>query len=94
MYGMERITINPAQMGGRPCIRGIRITVGMIVGQLGAGATIEQLLHAFPDLEHEDVMQALRYASWLASGSELDDEEEEGEWHEIGAGHEHARSLA
>ena len=77
MYGMERITIEPDKMGGRPCIRGIRITVGNIVSELGAGATIEEVLGAYPFLEREDVLQALRYAAWLASGAEVDVEDTE-----------------
>jgi uncharacterized protein (DUF433 family) len=68
----ERITHDSAVMGGKPCIRGMRVTVGMIVGQLGAGHTIEELLADFPYLEREDVLQALRYASWLAQGRFLE----------------------
>jgi uncharacterized protein (DUF433 family) len=49
-------------MGGRPCIRGMRVTVGMIVGQIGAGQTIDQILCDYPYLEREDVLQAVRYA--------------------------------
>jgi uncharacterized protein (DUF433 family) len=58
-------------MGGRPCIRGMRVTVGMIVGQIGAGETIESLLEGYPYLEREDIMQALRYAAWLAQEREI-----------------------
>lgn len=50
-------------MGGRPCIRGMRVTVGMIVGQIGAGVGIDELLTDYPYLEREDIMQALRYAA-------------------------------
>lgn len=53
-------------MGGKPCIRGMRVTVGMVVGQIGAGRTIEDILADYPYLEHEDILQALRYAAWLA----------------------------
>jgi uncharacterized protein (DUF433 family) len=60
----DRITHNPRVMGGKPCIRGMRVTVGMIVGQLGAGVTIEELLDDYPYIEREDVMQALQYAAW------------------------------
>jgi uncharacterized protein (DUF433 family) len=67
----DRITQNPAVMGGKPCIRGMRVTVGMIVGQIGAGETIESLLEGYPYLEREDIMQALRYAAWLAQEREI-----------------------
>lgn len=52
-------------MGGKPCIRGLRVTVGMIVGQIGAGHSVDQVLNDFPYLEREDVLQALRYAARL-----------------------------
>ena len=66
MPELTRITRDPAVMGGKPCIRGMRVTVGMIVGQIGGGRTIEELLSDYPYLEREDVLQALRYAAWLA----------------------------
>ena len=71
MDAFDRITQNPALMGGKACIRGMRVTVGMIVGQIGAGLTIEQLLTDYPYLELEDIMQALRYAAWLAEEREV-----------------------
>ena len=71
MAAFDRITQNPAVMGGKACIRGMRVTVGMIVGQIGAGLTIEQLLADYPYLEREDIMQALRYAAWLAKEREV-----------------------
>ena len=71
MAAFDRITQNPALMGGKACIRGMRVTVGMIVGQIGAGLTIEQLLADYPYLEREDIMQALRYAAWLAKEREV-----------------------
>ncbi len=71
MKEFDRITHNPAVMGGRPCIRGMRVTVGMIVGQIGAGEPIESVLEAYPYLEREDIMQALRYAAWLAQEREI-----------------------
>ena len=71
MDAFDRITQNPALMGGKACIRGMRVTVGMIVGQIGAGLTIEQLLTDYPYLEREDIMQALRYAAWLAEEREV-----------------------
>ncbi len=58
-------------MGGRACIRGMRVTVGMIVGMIGAGYNVEDVLAAYPYLEREDVMQALRYAAWLAEEREI-----------------------
>jgi uncharacterized protein (DUF433 family) len=66
-----RITQNPAVMGGKPCIRGIRVTVGMIVGQIGAGLTIDQLLADYPYLERDDILEALRYAAWRAQEREV-----------------------
>jgi uncharacterized protein (DUF433 family) len=65
MKDFDRITQNPAVMGGRPCIRGMRVTAGMIVGQIGAGETIESLLEGYPYLEKEDIVQALQYADSL-----------------------------
>ncbi len=71
MAQLDRITQDPAVMGGKPCIRGMRVTVGMIVGQIGAGRTIEDVLADYPYLEREDVLQALRYAAWLAEEREV-----------------------
>jgi uncharacterized protein (DUF433 family) len=68
---LERITQQPDVMGGKACIRGMRVTVGMIVGQIGAGHTIEEILRDYPYLEREDVLQALRYAAWLAEEREV-----------------------
>lgn len=59
----ERITINPMQMGGLPCIRGLRIPVTTIVGQLAAGRTHAQILADFPDLEEADIYAALEFAA-------------------------------
>ncbi len=61
----ERITFNPRVMGGRACIRGLRIPVSVIVGQVAHGATVDEILHDYPDLEREDIEQALQYAAWL-----------------------------
>ena len=63
---LERITRDPNVMGGKACVRGVRVTVGMIVGQIGAGRSVEQLLDDYPYLEREDVLQALRYAARLS----------------------------
>jgi uncharacterized protein (DUF433 family) len=71
MLEFERITQNPAVMGGKPCIRGLRVTVGMIVGQIGTGHTIEEILSDYPYLEEEDVFQALRYAAWRSEEREV-----------------------
>ena len=67
----NRITQNPTVMGGKPCIRGMRLTVGRILSQIGAGETIDELLVDYPYLEREDVMQSLQYAAWLAQGREV-----------------------
>ena len=64
MTHLDRITQNPHVMGGKPCIRAMRVTVGMIVGQIGAGRSIDELLADYPYLEREDILQALRYAAW------------------------------
>ena len=61
MLTLERITLRPDVMGGKPCIRGMRVTVGMIVGQIGAGRGIDEILADYPYLEHEDILQALYY---------------------------------
>lgn len=71
MTQFDRITLDPAVMGGKPCIRGMRVTVGMIVGQIGVGRTIDDVLADYPYLEREDVLQALRYAAWLAEDREV-----------------------
>lgn len=68
--GFPRITHDPQVMGGKACIRGMRVTVGMILGNLGSGVTVEELLAAYPYIEREDVMEAMRYGSWLASERE------------------------
>ena len=72
MSNFARITQNPAVMGGKPCIRGLRVTVGMVVGQIGAGRTMDELLTDYPYLEREDILEALRYAAWRAQEREID----------------------
>ena len=72
MSNFIRITQNPAVMGGKPCIRGLRVTVGMIVGQIGAGRTVDELLVDYPYLEREDILEALRYAAWRAQEREIE----------------------
>lgn len=71
MGQLNRITQSPDVMGGKACVRGMRVTVGTIVGQIGAGHSIGELLAIYPYLEHEDIMQALRYAAWLAEEREV-----------------------
>ncbi len=66
MPGFERITFHPQIMGGRACVRGMRIPVSVIVGQLAHCASVEEVLEGCPDLEGEDIQQALAYAAWLA----------------------------
>ena len=61
----DRITFDPKIMGGRACIRGMRIPVSVIVGQIAHGTTVEEVLVDYPDLAAEDVQQALEYAAWL-----------------------------
>lgn len=70
MNGFDRITQVPDVMGGKACIRGMRVTVGNLVGQIGAGRTIDELLQDYPYLEREDLLQALRHAAWLADERE------------------------
>lgn len=71
MNDLDRITLDPAVMGGKPCIRGMRVTVGALVGQIASGRTIETLLDDYPCLERDDVLQALRYAAWRAEEREV-----------------------
>jgi uncharacterized protein (DUF433 family) len=66
METFNGITFDPRIMGGRACIRGMRIPVSVIVGQIAHGATIKEVLADYPDLEQEDITQALEYAAWLA----------------------------
>ena len=71
MDTLDRITRNPETMGGKACIRGMRVTVGMIVAQIGAGRTLEELLADYPYLGRDDLLQALRYAAWRAEEREI-----------------------
>lgn len=68
---LNRITQRPEVMGGKACIRGMRVTVGMVVGQIGAGYSVEEVIKDYPYLEREDIMQALRYAAWRAEEREV-----------------------
>lgn len=68
---ITRITATPGVCGGQPCIRGLRISVALVLKYLAAGRTAVQVVEEFPELEVEDVMDCLRYAAWLASGRTL-----------------------
>jgi len=72
MARLDRITQQPGIMGGRACVRGMRVSVGMIVAQIGAGRSIDDLLADYPYLEREDVLQALQYAAWRAEEREVE----------------------
>jgi len=68
---LNRIVQDPGVMGGKPCIRGTRVTVGMLVGQIAAGRTVEELLIEYPYVEKEDVLEALQYAAWRSEEREI-----------------------
>ena len=68
----DRITADPRQMGGVPCIRGLRIPVSTIVGMIADGMSASEILDAYPDLESEDIVQALRYAAYLTKDREIE----------------------
>jgi uncharacterized protein (DUF433 family) len=72
MEPLKRITIDPRVMGGKPCIRGMRVTVGTIVGLIACGKTIAEILADYPYLEQDDVMEALSYAAWRSEERELE----------------------
>jgi uncharacterized protein (DUF433 family) len=71
MRNLKRITFAPNVMGGKPCIRGMRVTVGTIVGLVAENYSVSDILKAYPYLEEEDIRQALSYASWRAEEIEL-----------------------
>lgn len=71
MIGLGRITTDPAVMGGKPCIRGLRVTVGTIVGLVATGHREEEILRLYPYLEAEDIREALSYAAWRAEEIEV-----------------------
>lgn len=71
MTKIDRITHDPAVMGGKPCIRGLRVTVAMIVGLLAAGRGREEILKAYPYLEPQDIDQSLAYAAWRLEERDL-----------------------
>ena len=67
----ERITRNPEVMGGKPCIRGMRVTVGTLVGLVASGLSTAQILKAYPYLEEGDIREALAYAAWRVEEVEV-----------------------
>ena len=69
MLGFDRITFDPNVMGGRACIRGMRVTVSLVVNLVANGMSVPEIVGAYPYLEPDDVGQALRYAAWLAEES-------------------------
>jgi uncharacterized protein (DUF433 family) len=71
MPNFDRITRNPEVMGGKPCLRGMRVTVGTIVGLIATGHSSAEILRAYPYLEDEDIRQALAYAAWRVEEIEL-----------------------
>jgi uncharacterized protein (DUF433 family) len=71
MLGFDRITFDPNVMAGKACIRGLRVTVSLVLNLVANGMTTEQIVAAYPYLEAEDVQQALRYAAWLAQETVL-----------------------
>jgi uncharacterized protein (DUF433 family) len=71
MKTVDRVTFDPEVMGGKPCIRGMRVTVGMVVGLLAAGRTRDEILKLYPYLETEDIAQALAYAAWRSEEIEV-----------------------
>jgi uncharacterized protein (DUF433 family) len=71
MPRLDRITRNPEVMGGKPCLRGMRVTVGTIVGLVAAGHSNAEIIDAYPYLEEEDIRQALAYAAWRVEEIEV-----------------------
>jgi uncharacterized protein (DUF433 family) len=71
MHNLTRITFNPEVMGGKPCIRGMRVTVGTIVGLVASGKTVEEVLADYSYLERADILEALAYAAWRAEEREV-----------------------
>jgi len=71
MINLKRITFDPNVMGGKPCIRGLRVTVGTLVGLIATGYSIPDILKAYPYLEEEDIREALAYAAWRVEEIEV-----------------------
>ena len=68
---LTRITRDPAVMGGKPCVRGLRVTVGTLVGLVAAGHSTADILALYPDLEEADIREALTYAAWRVEEIEV-----------------------
>jgi uncharacterized protein (DUF433 family) len=71
MNNLTRITFDPEVMGGKPCIRGLRVTVGTVVGLMASGHSPDKILQAYPYLELEDIYEALAYAAWRTEEVEV-----------------------
>ena len=71
MLTLKRITLDPTVMGGKACIRGLRVTVSTVLGLLAVGLTREEILQAYPYLEREDIEEALAYAAWRLEEREI-----------------------
>ena len=71
MKALTRITRDPAVMGGKPCVRGMRITVGTVVGLLASGRSVPEILAAYPYLEEDDIRECLAYAAWRVEEVEV-----------------------
>jgi uncharacterized protein (DUF433 family) len=71
MRNLNRITLDPQVMGGKPCIRGLRVTVGTLVGLIAKDFSDDEILNLYPDLETKDIREALAYAAWRAEEVEL-----------------------
>ena len=71
MMKLTRITFDPAVVGGKPCVRGLRVTVGTIVGLVAAGSSFSDILKAYPYLEEEDIRESLAYAAWRSEEIDL-----------------------
>lgn len=71
MNELDRITFDPNRMGGKPCIRNLRVTAGMVTGLIASGHSFEEILTLYPYLEAEDITQSLKYAAWRAEEVEL-----------------------
>lgn len=69
--GFERITMDPAVMGGKPCLRGLRVTVGTLIGLVASGAAFTEILQLYPYLEEADIRAALSYAAWRTEERDL-----------------------
>lgn len=69
MFGFDRITADPQILGGKACIRGMRISAALLVNLVASGMSLAEIISEYPDLEEDDIRQALRYAAWTAEDS-------------------------